>query len=87
MYSIATKLPPPARSRMTDVVVERVGVAKNRNLGFPVMFQRVRVKLSTKFRAWPFPGDPEYIELDPSEWRRKYTVIEEHKTDAPARPS
>lgn len=69
------------------VAVEKVGVAQNKNLGFTVMFHRVRVKLSTKFRVWPVPGDDRFLELDPSQWREKYTVIQEYKTDAPGRPS
>lgn len=72
---------------LIPIIVERIGLAKNRNLGFTVLYHRCKVKLSTKFRAWPFPGDPEYIELDPSQWREKYLIIQEHKTNAPARPS
>ena len=68
-------------------VIERVGVAKNKALKFAVMFQRLKVKHSTKFRVWPVPGDSAYIELDPSQWREKYTVVQEYSTDAPGRPS
>lgn len=67
--------------------VERVGVAKNKSLGFAVMFQRGRVKLSTKFRVWPVPGDTRFMELDPSEWRDKYQVVAEHKTAVAGRPT
>lgn len=58
---------------------DRVGVAKNKSLGFAVLFKRGRVKLSTKYRVWPVPGDDRFMELDPSEWRDKFTVIAEHK--------
>lgn len=68
-------------------VEDRCGVAKNKALGFAVMFKRGRVKLSTKFRVWPVPGDNTFLELDPSEWRAKYTVVSEHKTDSGGRPS
>lgn len=67
--------------------VERVGVAKNKALGFLAVFQRCRVKLSTKFRVWPVAGSDRYIELDPSQWRDKYSVIAEHRTSEPARPT
>ena len=68
-------------------VEDRCGVATNKALGFAVMFKRGRVKLSTKFRVWPVPGDNTFLELDPSEWRAKYTVVTEHKTDSGWRPS
>lgn len=68
-------------------VVQRVGVAANRTFGYTAIFHRVLVKLSTKYRVWPVVGDKRYLELDPSEWREKYRVIEEHKTDAPAQPT
>lgn len=68
-------------------VVERVGVAVNRSLRFAVLFQRLKVKLSTKYRVWPVPGDDHYLELDPSEWRDRYRVVCEHCTDAALRPS
>ena len=67
--------------------IERIGVAKNKALGFAAMFQRLKVKNSTKFRVWPVPGDEHYLELDPSEWREKYKVVSEIKTSAPGRPT
>lgn len=72
---------------MVAEIVERVGVAKNKALKFTVLFQRLKVKTATKFRWWPVAGDDAYVEFDPSQWRDKFTVIEEHRTDAPARPS
>lgn len=72
---------------MTNEVIERIGVAKNKALKFPVLFHRLKVKNSTKFRWWPVPGDSAYIEHDPSQWREKFTVIQEYKTDAPGRPT
>jgi hypothetical protein len=40
-------------------VVERVGVAKSKNIpGMAVMFQRGRVKLSTKFRVFAARASP-----------------------------
>lgn len=59
---------------------DRVGVAKNKSLGFAVLFKRGRVKLSTKYRVWPVPGDDRFMELDPSEWRDKFMVVAEHKS-------
>jgi hypothetical protein len=66
---------------------DRCGVAQNKSLGFAVLFKRGRVKLSTKFRVWPIPGDDSFVEFDPSEWRAKYTVVSEHKTNSGGRPS
>lgn len=63
------------------VVTERCGVAVHRTLKFTALYKRVKVKLSTKFRVWPFAGDPVFMELDPSEWRKRYRVVEEFKTD------
>lgn len=69
------------------MTVERIGVGKNKNLGFAVLYHRGRVKLSTKYRVWLVMGDDRFLELDPSEWREKYQVIQEYKTDAKARCS
>jgi hypothetical protein len=79
--------PEASRVAVLPEIVQRVGVANNKALGFPVMFQRLLVKNSTKFRVWPVAGDNHYLELDPSEWRAKYTVLEEHITDAERRPT
>ncbi len=72
---------------MISEVIEKIGVAKNKALKFTVMFKRLKVKNSTKFRWWPFAGDDTYVEHDPSQWREKFTVIQEYKTDAPGRPT
>lgn len=58
-----------------EMAVDRVGVARNKSLGFAVLFHRGRVKLSTKYRVWPVAGDDRFIEMDPSEWREKYTAV------------
>lgn len=68
-------------------VIERVGVAQSRKEKLAVMFQRVRVRLSTKFRVFPVPGDVRSFDIDPSEWTKKYQVVKEYKTDAPGRPT
>ena len=81
------RLAPREDTAVIPAVIERVGVAVNRKLRFAVLFQRLKVKLSTKYRVWPNPGDDHYLELDPSEWRNRYRVVVEHHTDAPLRPS
>lgn len=67
--------------------VERVGICRSKALRYTALFQRVRVKLSTKYRIWPIPGDPEFLEFDPSQWRDRYTILHEEKTNAAPRPS
>jgi len=67
-------------------VVERCGIAQSRALKYTAVFKRGKLKLSTKFRVWPFAGDDAYIELDPSEWRAKFRVVEEFKTNHEQRP-
>jgi hypothetical protein len=68
--------------------VNKVGIARSRAIpGMAVLFKRGRVKLSTKYRVWPVPGDDRFIELDPSEWREKYVIVHQVSTDATARPS
>lgn len=66
---------------MQVVTVERCGVCRSKALKYTAMYQRVKVKLSTKFRVWPFPGDRTFIELDPSEWRTKFSIAHEEKTN------
>lgn len=71
----------------SNATVLRVGICRNRNLKFTCMFQRVLVKLSTKFRIFPVAGDCRYLEIDPSQFRDKYTVVQEYVTSEPGRPT
>lgn len=75
------------RSIIVPEVIEKIGVAKPKTIPVAVLFHRVRVKNSTKFRVWPVLGDYRFIEMDPTVWREKYAVVVEYKTDAPSRPS
>lgn len=77
-----------AKTQPLPMTVERIGVARNKNLGFAVIFHRGRVKLSTKYRVFNhLCGKEHFAELDPSEWRAKYQLVEEYKTSEPGRPS
>ena len=71
----------------TKPTVLRVGVATSRATGSAAMYQRLIVKRSTKFRVWPVAGDSRFLEMDPSEWRDKYKVAHEFKTEEPGRPT
>lgn len=71
---------------MSDTI-ERVGVAQSKKEKLAVMFQRVRVRLSTKFRVFPVPGDSRSFDLDPTEWSERYRVVKEYKTNASGRPT
>ena len=72
----------------TEMNPERIGVARNKNLNAPALFHRGTVKLSTKFRVWLVPGDDRFIELDPSEFREKYEVLQQFKPEgAASRPT
>ena len=59
--------------------LERAGIATSRMSGHPVMFHRLTVKLSRKFRVWLVPGDVRFIELDPVEFSARYRVSQEYK--------
>lgn len=62
---------------ISDFIEHKVGIAKSRITGAVVLFKRGRVKLSTKYRVWPVAGDDTFLELDPSEWRERYSVVSE----------
>lgn len=66
-------------SNTLDFIEHKVGIAKSRRTGAIVLFKRGKVKLSTKYRVWPVAGDDTFIELDPSEWRERYSVVSECK--------
>lgn len=65
---------------MTETI-ERIGAARCRADDIPVLFHRVRVKLSRKFRVFRFP-DERGILLDPSEFCEKYEQFESFKPEA-----
>lgn len=73
--------------RTMSMTVERVGVCKSKALGYAALFHRGTVKRSTKFRVWPVAGDDHFLELDPSQWRDKYEVVQEYKTNEPGKPT
>lgn len=60
-----------------DFIEHKIGIASSKRTGAVVLFKRGRVKLSTKYRVWPVAGDDTFIELDPSEWRERYSVVSE----------
>lgn len=62
-----------------EFIEHKVGIATSRRTGAVVLFKRGRVKLSTKYRVWPVAGDDTFIELDPSEWRERYSVVSGYK--------
>lgn len=62
-----------------EFIEHKVGIAKSRRTGAIVLFKRGKLKLSTKYRVWPVAGDDTYLELDPSEWRERYSVVSERK--------
>lgn len=74
-----------------QAIVRRVGVCRSKNIpGMAAMFQRVTVKLSTKYRIWPclmVNGDRSFLEIDPSEWRDKWEVVQEYATKDHGGPS
>lgn len=43
------------------------------------MFQRLRVKLSRKYRVYPVPGDDRFIDLDPSQFMDRYATVQSFK--------
>ena len=61
---------------MANETVERVGVCKSKAFGFPALFQRIKIKLSRMYRAWPVPGDNRSVLLHPSEYMGKYETLE-----------
>lgn len=60
-----------------EFIEHKVGIASSKRTGAVVLFKRGRVKLSTKYRVWPVAGDDTFLELDPSEWRERYSVVSE----------
>ena len=62
-----------------EFISQKIGIASSKRTGAVVLFKRGRVKLSTKYRVWPVPGDDTFLELDPSEWRERYSVVSEVK--------
>jgi hypothetical protein len=60
-----------------EFVERKVGIASSKRTGAIVLFKRGKVKLSTKYRVWPVAGDDTFLELDPSEWRDRYSVVSE----------
>lgn len=59
-------------------VVQRVGVATTRKHGTTVMFQRLRIHLSRKYRVYWVPGDPRYDEYDPVAFSDKFKTVQEY---------
>lgn len=66
--------------------IQRIGLARNAVLGV-VLYHRLVVKQSTKFRVFPVPGDIRSFDLDPTEWAEKYEVVSEHKTTEAGSPA
>ncbi len=59
---------------MTETV-ERIGICQSKQLGYSALFQRVKIKLSRKYRVWPIKGDCRSLLLDPSEFSERYKTI------------
>lgn len=55
--------------------IERIGVCKSKNMGYPTLFHRVKIKLSRKYRVWPVPGNDTSLLLDPHEYMDKYETL------------
>ena len=77
--SVASKEHTRNKGPTVEFIEHKVGIACSRRTGAIVLFKRGRVKLSTKYRVWPVPGDDTFLELDPSEWRERYSVVSECK--------
>ena len=62
--------------------LERVGLAQIKNgSGTTVMFHRLKIKLSRKYRIWWVPGDLRSELMDPSEFTAQFCVLQEHKVE------
>lgn len=71
-----------------EMIVHRIGVAQHKELKFAVLFHRGIVKRSTKYRLFrPDMGQQCFAELDPSEWREKYKIVQEYKASETGQPT
>lgn len=61
--------------------IERIGVGKSKLNGAPVLFHRVRIKLSRKYLVWPVAGDDRHLTLDPSQWMDGYEIVQQYKPE------
>lgn len=65
----------------TQETIERIGVCECRMDKTRTLFHRLKIRLSRKYRVWPVPGNHLSQLMDPSEFMRKYVVIEAFKPE------
>lgn len=65
----------------TPEIIERIGVCECRMDKTRTLFHRLKIRLSRKYRVWPVPGNHLSQLMDPSEFMRKYTVVEAFKPE------
>lgn len=62
--------------------VEKIGVAKSKGMGLVVVFHRVRIHMSRKYRVWWVAGDSRFVDIDPVDFSSRFIVVESIIPDA-----
>ena len=60
----------------TPETIERIGVCECRMDRTRTLFHRLKIRLSRKYRVWPVAGSRLSLLLDPSEFMRRYKVVD-----------